>query len=54
MDEALSNPAAHGIDLNDGEYFKRYEETKQQSTALINRWEALQHELELLKLGSPR
>ena len=54
MDEALANPEAHGINLSDGSYFDRYQATKRQSTELINQWEALQHELELLQLGGPR
>lgn len=54
MEEALANPTAHGIDLSDGSHFEQYQATKQQSTELINRWEALQHELELLQLGSPK
>lgn len=50
MEQTLADPSAHGIDLSDGSYFKKYEEAKRQVAELINKWEKLQHDLEKIRM----
>lgn len=47
-DSRLADPEKHGIDLNDPEPFKQYEQLKQQLAFEEHEWEKLNYELELL------
>ena len=47
-DARLADPAAHGLDLSDGVFFKRYEEMKTSLASQMRRWEQLHYELDIL------
>jgi ATP-binding cassette subfamily F protein 3 len=48
-DTKLSNPTAHGIDLSDKDFFKKYESHKTELMEKMEQWENLLAQVEELK-----